>query len=278
MEVPITDEFEKLVQDVRPDLIFHNTGSSLRRVRNQLEQCAASGADLVSTCEELAYPFFQHSDLAKEIDQMAQDQKITILATGVNPGFLMDTWPLAMTAVCQQVEKIKVTRTQDASTRRIPFQEKIGAGRSRQEFEHLIAAGRVQHVGLPESISMIAAGLGWQLNRIAETIEPIIAQEQVSSDYLTIQPGSAAGVKQVAHGLVDGERCITLDFRAYIGADESYDEVEIAGIPDLEVKIPGGTHGDIATAAIVVNAAYRAVEAPHGLLTMKDLPLVTARR
>ncbi len=276
--ITITDDARKLLESTQPDVIFHTTGSSLQRVFGQLEECASAGADLVSTCEEISFPFFQQPEMATKVDSLAREHQISVLATGVNPGFLMDTWPLVMTGVCQKVETIKAVRIQDASSRRIPFQEKIGAGKAPQQFAQLVAEGSIQHVGLPESISMIAAGLDWDLERTTETIDPIVAEEPVSSEYLTIQPGMVAGVKQVGHGYVDGEKRITLDFRAYIGAEESYDGVEIEGIPDLKVKIPGGTHGDIATAAMTVNAAYRVFDAPPGLLTMKDLPVVTARQ
>ena len=159
--------------------------------------------------------------------------------------------------------------------RRLPFQKKIGAGCTLDEFQKLVEAGTLRHVGLAESIAMLAAGLGWELDDIRDEIEPVIAESEVRSQYLTVKPGQAAGVKQTGRGFKDGQEVITLDFQAYLGAKESYDAVYITGTPNLEVIIKGGTHGDIATAAMVVNAARRVLEAPPGLLTMKDLPLVT---
>ena len=135
-------------------------------------------------------------------------------------------------------------------------------------------AGTLRHVGLTESIAMIAAGLGWELDDIRDEIEPIVAESEIGSQYLTVKPGQAAGVKQTGRGLKGGQELITLDFQASLGAKESYDAVYITGTPNMEVVIKGGTHGDIATAAMVVNAIPRVIEAPPGLLTMKDLPLV----
>jgi 4-hydroxy-tetrahydrodipicolinate reductase len=232
------------------------------------------GLNIVSTTEELAYPFLNHSNIAKELDQIAKTHKVTILGTGINPGFVMDTWPLALTAVCQAVKKVKVVRVQDARSRRLPFQKKIGAGCSSKEFQALVDAGKLKHVGLPESIAMVAAGLGWKLDKITEEIEPIIAEKQVQSQYITVLPGQAAGVRQVGRGFRDGEEVITHIFEASLGAANSYDAVYITGTPNMEAVINGGTPGDIATAAMVVNAAPRIIEAPPGLLTMKDLPLV----
>ncbi|MBI4286268.1 MAG: dihydrodipicolinate reductase [Chloroflexi bacterium] len=274
--VKISPNADAVLKETKPDIVLHATGSSLPTIYPQLEQIARAGASVVSSTEELSYPFRKHPELAARIDRLAKENKVAILGTGVNPGFLMDTWPLAMTAVCQDVRHVKVVRIQDASPRRLPFQKKIGAGRTIEEFNKLVAEGTLRHVGLAESIAMIAAGLGWTLDDITETIEPVIAAEEVRSSYITVRPGQAAGVKQVGHGWRKGEEMINLDFQAYIGARESYDAVYITGVPNMEVVIKGGTHGDIATAAMIVNAVPRVLAAPPGLTTMKDLPLVCA--
>jgi len=272
--VKITDDVDELFSKAKADVVFHQTGSSLKAVAPQLLKLLQFGVNIVSTTEELAYPYVRQPALAHEIDRAAKANGATVLGTGVNPGFLMDAWPLVMSAVCQNVKRVRVVRVQDASPRRLPFQKKIGAGCTVKKFEELAAAGTLRHVGLTESIDMIAAGLNWQLSQVTESIEPVIAREQVNTKYLTVEAGQVAGVRQVGRGLKDKEELITLEFEAYLGAPESYDAVYLTGVPNLEVVIKGGTHGDIATAAIVVNAAYRVIEAPAGLVTMKDLPLV----
>lgn len=273
--VTITDDLDKLFAKVKADVVFHQTGSSLKTVAPQLIKLLRFGLNIVSTTEELAYPYITQPDLANEIDAVAKANGATVLGTGVNPGFLMDIWPMAMTAVCQEVKRIRAVRVQDAQSRRLPFQKKIGAGCTVEEFKKLAAAGTLRHVGLTESIDMIAAGLNWQLSQVTESIEPVIAREQVNTQYLTVEAGQVAGVRQVGRGFKNREELITLEFEASLGAPESYDAVYITGIPNLEVVMKGGTHGDIATAAMVVNAAHRVIEAPPGLVTMKDLPVVT---
>jgi 4-hydroxy-tetrahydrodipicolinate reductase len=241
-------------------------------------KCIDAGANVISTCEELTYPYRKEPQLSADIDKEARNKGVTVLATGVNPGFTMDTWPLFMTGVCQQVKKIKVVRVQDASPRRGPFQKKIGAGLTLKEFNELVAAGTLRHVGLPESIAMIAGGLGWKLDKITESIEPVVARSRVETDSVMVRPGQAAGVRQVGKGIRAGDELISLEFEAYVGAPESYDAVYITGTPGLEAVIKGGTPGDIATAAITVNCVHRVMDAPPGLLTMKDVPIVTGRR
>jgi 4-hydroxy-tetrahydrodipicolinate reductase len=127
---------------------------------------------------------------------------------------------------------------------------------------------------LQESAGMIAAALGWSIDEYSETIDPILTDKPVSSPFLTVQPGQAVGVEQIAIAKMKGKEIIRMEFQASLGAPESYDAVYITGKPNLEVVVKGGIQGDIATASMAVNAIPRVIQAPAGLLTMKDLPPV----
>jgi 4-hydroxy-tetrahydrodipicolinate reductase len=196
-----------------------------------------------------------------------------VLGTGVNPGFVMDALPITLTAVCERVDAIKVDRVQDARIRRFPFQKKIGAGLLTSEFEARAADGSVRHVGLAESIAMIADALGWKLDRVTEEITPKVAERDVSSAFMNVTAGAVAGLVQDGIGYRRGKPIITLHMEAYLGAPHSYDAIEISGSPPIKMRIEGGVHGDIATAAIVANSIPRILASPPGLRTMRDLAL-----
>jgi 4-hydroxy-tetrahydrodipicolinate reductase len=272
----ISDNADRLLARVKPDLVLHSTGSYLKDVMPQLMKIMDAGADVISTCEELAYPFLKHPDISKQLDKRARKNGVTVLGTGVNPGFVMDSLVITSTGVCQEVKKIRSNRIQDASLRRIPFQKKIGAGLSPDQFKAKVAEGTIKHVGFPESIAMIASALGWKLDRIEEQIEPKIAEKAVASDYTRVEPGQVAGVDQTAWGIVSGEQVITLNLQAYLGCPEPREEIVIEGRPPISLTIKGGVHGDVATAAVVVNCIPRVLDAQPGLVTMKDLPLPSA--
>jgi hypothetical protein len=274
LDVRISSDLNGLLESTKPELAFHTTVSSIEAAFPQIEQCISHGVNVVSTCEELSYPYESAPHTSEMIDRTAKENNVTVLGTGVNPGFLMDAWPLFMSAVSQEVAKIKVARIQNASTRRSSFQRKIGAGRTLEEFQSLAETGALRHVGLSQSIAMIAAGLGWRLDEIAEEIEPIIAKERVDTEYVTVQAGEVSGVRQVGSGMKGDEELIRLEFEASVDAPDSYDAVFISGVPELKVAIEGGVHGDLATAAVVVNAAHRLVAAESGLATMKDMPVI----
>ncbi len=272
--VIVRDDAEALFAVTDPDVVFHTTGSSFPGIFGQLEGIIGSGVNIVSTCEELSFPWLTEPDLTAKLDSVAREGGVTVLGTGINPGFLMDLWPLAMTAPCQDIKHVRGVRIQDASPRRLPFQVKIGASRTPAEFQQLVDEGTLRHVGLPESVAMIAGALGWNLDDIQESIEPVMAEQPVSSPLMSVEAGQAAGVKQIGRGLIGGREVINLEFQAYIGAPDPYDAVYVTGTPNMEVILKGGMHGDIGTAAVTVNAARRVVEAPPGFVTMKDLPPV----
>lgn len=271
--VKVSADPGRVLKTARPDIAVLCTGSSLRRVSPQIETVLKARVPIISTTEELAYPWRRNRPLATRIDRLARRAKVAVLATGVNPGFVMDALPIMLTSVCERVERIEVDRVQDARFRRLPFQQKIGAGLTREQFERQVAEGKVRHVGLGESITMIADALGWKLDRITDEIQPKIATEEVASEYLAVDPGYVAGIVQDGVGYRDGEPVIKLHLEAYLGAPESYDAVRIQGMPPLAATFAGGIHGDVATAAIVVNSIPRVLGAPPGLKTMRDLPL-----
>jgi len=272
----VSDNAETVLRETKPDIVVLTTSSYLSKVFPQIEQCIKAGINVVSTAEELAYPYRTQPELADKINKLAKEYDVTVLGTGVNPGFLMDTWPLFMTGVCQNVSHIKAVRVQDAGLRRYPFQKKIGAGCTTKEFNKLVANGTLRHVGLSESIDMIASGLGWKLDEVTDSIEPVISKIHVHSDFITVEPGQVSGVRQVGKGICVGIEMVRLEFEAAIGTPESYDAVYITGTPDMEVTIKGGTHGDIATIAMTINSIHRVINAPPGLANMKDLPIVSA--
>jgi 2,4-diaminopentanoate dehydrogenase len=273
LRVKVASDAKKAIKAAKPDVVVLCTNSSLKKILPQLETILKLKVPVVSTTEELAYPTKSNMRYARAIHQMAKKAKVAVLGTGVNPGFVMDALPITLTGVCERVEAIRVDRVQDARVRRLPFQQKIGAGLTREQFQRKVDDGSVRHVGLAESVSMIAEAFGWKLDKITDEIKPRIATTTVASEYLAVDPGYVCGIEQDGIGYRNGLPIITLHMEAYLGAPESYDAVEISGSPALKMKIAGGVHGDIATASITVNSLPKILEVEPGLHTMRDMPL-----
>ncbi len=273
--VEVSDKLKKTLA-ARAEVVIHATGSYLDKVLPELQAIVGAKHNVISTCEELSEPWAQNAEAANELDHLAKQMGVSVLGTGINPGFAMDTLPLTLTAACQEIDRVRVRRVVDASKRRMQLQRKIGTGLSPAAFAEMAARHEIRHVGLTESAALIARGLGWELDSIQETIEPVLATRHVVTDHFTVEPRFVTGVNQVARGLMNGAERITLELQMSVDAGESSDQVWIEGRPNLHAVVQG-IHGDISTAAVVANAARRIVDAPPGLLTMLDLPLVSAR-
>lgn len=269
----VTSDLKDCIENTAPDVIILSTVSSFEKVAAHLEHIVPHGLPVVSTCEELSYPWQTSPEIAEKVDNLCKKHNVAVVGTGVNPGFLMDTLPTLLTGVCQDVEYVEVNRYQNAAFRRIPFQQKIGAGLDLDAFEQKKADGSLRHVGLTESMQFIASRMGWTLDKTEDIIEPVMAESPENSGYKEINPGEALGVMQTGRAYQDGKLKIKLQFKAAVGNPESYDEVYIKGTPDIRSKIEGGVNGDIATCAIVLNTIPQVMRSTSGLKTMADIAI-----
>lgn len=242
------------------DVAVVATSSWLPGLMDDLRTAIENGVHVVSTCEELAAPGV-HAELWKTLDEEARQKEVSILGTGVNPGFVMDRLVLSLAGACVRVERVEVERVVDAAKRRGPLRRKVGEGLTAQAFREGVAEGRIGHVGLRQSAELIARGLGWTLDRYEEKIEPVLDNAG----------RGCLGLQQIGFGLVGGQERITLRLQMSVGADEPHDRVRLTADPPLDVLIVGGVQGDRGTIGTVVQALRRIVHAPPGLLTVADL-------
>ncbi len=273
LRVRVTNDALGAIKNGKPDVAVLCTSSSLKQVMPQIETILKKKVAIVSTTEELSYPVGKNRALAKKIDALAKKAKVAVVGTGVNPGFAMDALPITLTGISERVDSIRVDRIQDARTRRLPFQQKIGSGLTTQQFAHKVKDGSVRHVGLAESVTMIADAMGWKLDKVTDEIHPKIADQAVESELIAVDPGYVCGIIQDGVGYVKGKPLVTLHMEAYLGAPESYDAVIVEGNPRISQKISGGLHGDVATASITVNSIPKILRVTPGLRTMADMPI-----
>ena len=273
LRVRVTNDAVGAIKAGKPDVAVLCTSSSLKKVMPQIETVLKKKVAIVSTTEELSYPVGKNRALAKKIDALAKKAKVAVVGTGVNPGFAMDALPITLTGICERVDSIRVDRIQDARSRRLPFQQKIGSGLNKEQFAQKVKDGSVRHVGLAESVTMIADAMGWKLDKVTDEIHPKIAEQAVESELIAVDPGYVCGIVQDGIGYMKGKPVVTLHMEAYLGAPESYDAVTVEGNPRITQKIAGGLHGDIATASITVNSIPKILRVSPGLRTMADMPI-----
>jgi len=247
------------------------TGSRVEQVAPQFETLMAAGLNCVSTCEELVFPWLRAATQADELDALAREHQVSALGVGVNPGFVLDLLPFVITRVCQTVTAIYATRIVNGSLRRRQLQAKIGSGLSEDEFRARAADNAIGHVGLGESAALLADSLSWPWDNIEQSIEPVIADVDVTSDCFEVKRGQVRGQAQkltllAPQGRIELELIMALD-------EPSMDTVRVEGEPPVNVVVEGGIHGDRATGGTVVNFVTPCVKATPGLRTVADVPL-----
>jgi hypothetical protein len=255
--ITISYDAEFLLRGTSADVVVQATTSHLITVYPQLVQAVASEKNVISSCEELSYPWTGQGELARKLDRKAKEAGVTVLGAGANPGFVMDVLPLVLTSSCQEVRSIAITRVVDTSTRRLQLQIETGTGLSPQE-----------------SLFMIAETMGWSLDEVKESIEPIIATRRWETGAFIVEKGRVAGLRQTVVAMAGDREAIRLDLQMSLGAEQPRDSIVIDGKPPIKLTIAGGIQGDQATAAIIVNLIPAVVKARPGLLTMRDLPFI----
>ncbi len=272
--VLVTDDPRKALADA--NVVVHTTSSFLDQVYDQLALCAEAGVHVVSSTEELSYPHERNPELAGKLDDLCRSRGVAVLGTGVNPGYAMDALAVMATGVCVGVTKINIERIVDASRRRGPLQRKIGAGLSPEEFAEKKATGRFGHIGLRESMLLIADALGWQPSQVTETLDPVIADKEITTDVAQVRPGEVAGIHQTVVAYNGTSPIINLDLIMSVAADSSVDRINVEGDPPIQLEIRNGIFGDTATVATLVNAIPLLSSLEPGLRKVTDAPVPRA--
>ena len=248
VEVPPAKEGDRALVAISP---------KVEVVAPEILRLLSLGYDVVSTCEELAWP---PRHMWNALHTAARSHRRVIVMTGVNPGFVMDRLPLLATSACRNVKSVTVSRRIDSSARRESYIAKTGRGLTAAEWDAAVAAGTVGHRGLVPSARLLAHSLSWPNRDVTETLDAIEHGDLVSGfrQHVTLRAG---------------ERTIDLDFVVDWGLPEPGDRIVVDGDPPLHLEVPGGYHGDLGASAQIVMALRRCTELEPSFYRPTDLPL-----
>lgn len=271
--VRVSDRPDDVLGVTRPEVVILTTGSRFKSILPQIKNCVNARTNVVSSCEELLMPQVRYPAQTRELDKLAKSRDVSVLGTGVNPGFVMDTMALAATSPCLEVKSVKVERVVDASSRRENLQKKIGTGMTAAQFRKGVKKEELGHVGLLESMYLIAEGLGWKLDKVDEKIKPVLAKKRVRTPHLTVQSGQVAGIHHVCRGLKNRKEIVSLDLQMFVGAKKPSDRITIVGNPNVNLVFENGVAGDEATVAMLVATVPSMAKLEPGVRSMIDVPV-----
>ena len=280
--VVVSENIDAVLRSGGADIALLATDSFTEAAFPKIEKLMNAGLNVISTAEEMSYPAAQHPDLAERIDRLARKAGVTVLGAGINPGLIMDLLVLVLTGACRDVRHIEARRVNSLSPFGPAVMEEQGVGLGPEEFERRVSDGSLAgHVGFPESVRMIADGLGWILDGpVEQTRRAIVSSVERSTPYARVEAGRVAGCDQRGRGFVGGEERIRMIHPQQIEPEaegiSTGDFITIDGNPKVAMaitpEIPGGT----GTVAMCVNMIPQVMNAAPGLKTMLDLPVPRA--
>jgi len=270
---PVSADIDSLIRENgRADVALHTAVSSLSMAVPQIEQLVGAGLNVVTTAEEMICPVPAGKPWADRLHKAARQAGVTVFPSGVNPGFLMDRLVLFLTSLSHKIDHVEVERFVDCSTRRKRLQEKLGVGTDPKEIEKKIKGGKAGHVGLEESLRFVAAGLRLPLDSVEVRIEPVVVDNPVRRNGVSLEPGQVAGIYHEAVGKRAGKALITMKLRMAADREGAFDRIRISGIPPVDVRFEGGVAGDEATVACILNSVPYVLSLSPGLATCPPSP------
>jgi len=276
-DVKMTTDFAAVLAK-KPDVVCICTQSNLDEITDQVEPSVRAGANVLCIAERLAYPWASDPAWAERFDALAKEYGVSILGTGVNPGFVLDALIVMWTSISLRIDRIEAQRVNDLS----PFGPTVmmsqGVGTTVEQFEAGIADGSiVGHIGFQESIYLIGKALGWKIDEIVETREPIVTSVERSTAHVHVAPGDVCGCRHIGKGYSNGELKIELVHPQQIHPEmegiNTGDYIKIIGDPNVNMvnapEIPGGkgTYASTGNYIPLIGAA------PAGIVTVVDLPI-----
>jgi hypothetical protein len=284
---------------LKPDCIV-NTAMADHRLGEAIEDLIRflkAGINVVASGPVfLQYPYGVMPDgMIDPIVAAAKEGGASLFVNGIDPGFANDWLPLVLTSISERIEQVRCMEILNYATYNQPMVlfDIMGFGRPMEDVPFILTPG-VPTTAWGSVVRQIAAALDLELDAVEEHYERVPAPETFEVSAGTIPEGTQAAIRFEVRGVKDGRHAVVLEHVTRLRDDLAPDwpqpsgdgcyRIVITGEPmytcDLQLMGTDGDHntaGLKATAMRLVNAVPAVVEAPPGLVTALDLPLITGR-
>lgn len=277
---------------LQPDCVLYN---ALHFDADEVARILRAGINVVTTSEFLTGSGVG-ADATATVAAAAIEGGVTILGTGVNPGFAQLFAGLSA-GISRDVRSITITESADVTLfANDPNFEAVGWGRPGGDPGHAEDV-EAATVVFGDGLDVLAGLVGLTLDERRCTVRFAHATEDLDIPGMVIPAGHVAGMDVDWDGIVDGAARLGIHQRWAIGdkiepalpVEFGY-VVEVAGDPNLRIKLDLWPDGDLAamdvddfrsigmriTATPAVNAIPAVVAAAPGIRTYADLPVITS--
>ncbi|MBI2831905.1 MAG: hypothetical protein HYX79_06590 [Chloroflexi bacterium] len=279
--IKVRDDAGEVFRKTDADVVVVTTSSHFERIFGTVREALSAGKNVITTCEDACFPWTRNPDLSRQIDELAKSKGVTFLGTGINPGFMMDYLPIALTGIMKRVDKVRIRRVANMATCGLTDWELFGYGKKLEAFNEGLAKGQIGgFIAFRQIMEMIARALQWGKIDYEEEKEGLITRSRRVAKAGVVEPGTVYSVKQTARGLKQGKEVIAFEEFFVINPSLEEDDLEVGnfatieGEPSVVVNATGQQASQMAatTAAHVVNSIPAVIEGPPGLLTVYELP------
>lgn len=276
--ITVRRDFKNVIKNTDADIVLLAVDSYIDKVTEYIQLMAENKKNCITLTEEMIYPYSTNYSICRSLNKLAKENNVTILGTGINPGFVLDSMIVFMSSVCSNISRINASRINDLSPFGLTVLKEQGVGLSPESFEKGIKNETiVGHIGFKQSIEFISKAIGLDIDDIVEFREPIITNTFRETKFINIKPGMVAGCLHSAYGLKNGKAVIVLEHPQQICPEsetiETGDYIHIEGNPNIHLDISPELPGGIGSAAIAVNLIPQVIASEAGLKTMLDMKL-----
>jgi len=293
--IAATNDAEALLA-VDADCVCYTATTDLRPFEGvqEISRILAAGKNVVSSSPVSAvHPRSFLPELRDQLAEACREGGTSLFVSGIDPGFVNDVLPVALTALCGAWRELRVVEILNYATYDRPeaLFDAMGFGRPLDDTPMLLAPGTMEFTW-GGTLHMLAEGLGLKLDGISSTYEKRPAEKRLHIGGYVIEPGTLAALRFEVRGIVAGRAPLVVEHVTRLDDDLALDwpkgsgsyRVIITGAPtmrcELEFENAKGDHtvgAVLATATRIVNAIPAVCRSEPGLLSALDLPLVLGR-
>ena len=275
-EAPVFGSFEDLPPSSRPDAIFHTAGNGIKDTLEQLKPVCENGASVVTSCDEMLFPWHRAPELASEIDAICRRKDVRVVGAGTGPGAAFNHLPISLAGLTGNIRSVSVECVSKANDRRPAVQDRIGYGLDPETFREGWANGELGITGFHESLLIVAHAIGWPIPALDQWCEPILAERELKLPEITVKAGQVSGLYQMIRATVPTGESIQFELKLMPETEEPRDKIHIMGDPPVEASLPGTIQGDAANAWTLIKTLPRLRQLTPGVKLMTDLPSAIA--
>jgi 4-hydroxy-tetrahydrodipicolinate reductase len=284
-----TSDIDALIA-LEPDACCYNP---LWSSVGELERLLGAGINVCSTAAWITGARLSPDELAR-ITTACQAGGATMFGSGAHPG-ISNMVGMVLSAAVERVDEVRITESVDCSAyASAGTMSHMGFGQD-PATPGLAEYVRVQSEVFAESAAMMADAMGLTLDKLTFDVTFTAATDDSDLGFMTIPKGTVGSVFGYHRGWADGKNVVSVGFNWKMGDHMTPPKplahghvIQVFGRPNMRTVVQClpprdwaeagymGT-GMIYTAMPVVNAVPYVVAAEPGIVTLKDLPVITGR-